>query len=194
MYTIFRIVSQIVKMKGIFMKKLFALSLLSLSTAVLAEGETLYQVSFENAVHQEARISATFTQVENQVLEVQMSRSSPGRYAMHEFIKNVYNVSAVNSVGQPLEVERVNPYQWHIEGHDGEVTLTYTLFGDRADGTYSQIDRTHAHLNMPATFAWATGHEDRAIEVEFTPFQPRWKVATQLVPTSDKYKLSLIHI
>ncbi|WP_286234230.1 M61 family metallopeptidase [Thalassotalea sediminis] len=163
------------------MKKFLILSFAMLSNACLAKGETLYQVSFDNAVHHEARISATFTGVENQVLEVQMSRASPGRYAMHEFIKNVYKVSAVNSVGQPLTVKRVNPYQWHIEDHDGEVTLSYTLFGDRADGTYSQIDRTHAHLNMPATFAWATGHEDRAIRVEFTPFNPRWKVATQLV-------------
>ena len=134
------------------MKTLVTLSGLLLSTLVFADGETQYQVSFDNAVHHEARISATFSGIENQILEVQMSRSSPGRYALHEFAKNVYNVSAVNSVGQPLTVTRPNPYQWHIGGHDGEVTVTYTLFGDRADGTYSQIDRTHAHLNMPATF------------------------------------------
>jgi len=153
----------------------------------LAEGKTLYQISFDNAVHHEARVSATFTNIETQLLEIQMSRSSPGRYAMHEFIKNVYQVSAVNSVGQPLEISRPNPYQWHIEGHDGEVTISYTLFGDRADGTYTQIDRTHAHLNMPATFAWATGHEDREIDIEFRPFDPRWKVATQLPKGNGKY-------
>lgn len=169
------------------MKKRLAISLALCSSVCFAQGETLYQVSFDNAVHHEAQISATFTGIENQVLEVQMSRASPGRYAMHEFIKNVYNVSAVNSVGQPLVITRPNPYQWHIEGHDGEVTLTYTLFGDRADGTYTQIDRTHAHLNMPATFAWATGHEDRPVEVEFRPFDPRWKVATQLQQGDDKF-------
>lgn len=157
---------------------------------VFADGETIYQVSFDNAVHHEAEISATFTGIENQVLEVQMSRSSPGRYAMHEFIKNVYKVRAVNSIGQPLEITRPNPYQWHIAGHDGEVTFSYTLFGDRADGTYNQIDRTHAHLNMPATFVWATNHEDREINVEFRPFDPRWKVATQLVKDQGKYSFT----
>lgn len=167
-----------------------ALSAALFSQSVLADGETIYQVSFDNAVHHEAQISATFTGIENQVLEVQMSRASPGRYAMHEFIKNVYKVRAVNSVGQPLEITRPNPYQWHIEGHDGEVTFIYTLFGDRADGTYNQIDRTHAHLNMPATFVWATNHEDRKINVEFRPFDPRWKVATQLVKGQGKYSFS----
>ena len=176
------------------MRKIISLSsillLAVLSQYSWADGETFYQVSFENAVHHEARISATFTGIENQVLEVQMSRASPGRYAMHEFIKNVYQVSAVNSVGNPLVITRPNPYQWHIEGHDGEVTLNYTLFGDRADGTYSQIDRTHAHLNMPATFAWATGHEMRKINIEFSPFDPKWKVATQLVKGEGKYAYS----
>jgi len=151
------------------------------------ENTTRYNVTFENAVHHEARISATFTQVETPVLEVQMSRTSPGRYALHEFAKNVYQVSAVNSKGEPLTITRPNPYQWHIANHDGEVTLRYTLFGDRADGTYSQIDRTHAHLNIPATFMWATHHETRPIEVKFVPFNKNWKVATQLEKTSDKY-------
>ncbi len=172
------------------MRKLLTLGCLLASPLVLADGTTRYQVSFDNAVHHEARISATFSAIEDQVLEVQMSRSSPGRYALHEFAKNIYNVSAVNSVGQPLEVTRANPYQWLIAGHDGEVTVTYTLFGDRADGTYAQIDRTHAHLNMPATFLWASHHEQRPIEVEFRPFDPSWKVATQLIKGQDKYHFS----
>jgi predicted metalloprotease with PDZ domain len=151
------------------------------------DNTTRYKVTFDNAVHHEARISATFTQVETPILEVQMSRTSPGRYALHEFVKNVYQVTAVNSKGEALTVTRPNPYQWLIANHDGEVTLSYTLFGDRADGTYSQIDRTHAHLNIPATFMWATDHEIRPIEVEFVPFNDSWKVATQLQKTSDKY-------
>jgi predicted metalloprotease with PDZ domain len=151
------------------------------------ENTTRYKVTFDNAVHHEARITATFTQVETPVLTVQMSRTSPGRYALHEFVKNVYQVTAMNSQGEPLIVTRPNPYQWNIADHDGEVTVSYTLFGDRADGTYSQIDRTHAHLNIPATFMWATNHETRPIEVEFAPFDKSWKVATQLQKTSKKY-------
>jgi predicted metalloprotease with PDZ domain len=146
-----------------------------------------YKVTFENAVHHEARISVTFPDIESQVLTVQMSRTSPGRYALHEFAKNVYNVTAVNSMGEPLEITRPNPYQWAIDNHDGEVTVTYTLFGDRADGTYAQIDRTHAHLNIPATFMWASNHEKRPIKVTFEPFSSTWKVATQLQKTQDKY-------
>ena len=149
--------------------------------------EVSYKVSFENAVHHEAEISATFKDIKTAVLEVKMSRSSPGRYALHEFAKNVYHVKAVNSKGEALVITRPNPYQWNIENHDGQVTVSYTLFADRADGTYSQIDRTHAHLNIPATFIWATGFENMPVKVRFKPFDKSWKVATQLRKTRKKY-------
>ena len=151
---------------------------------------TTYNVSFDNAAHHEAKISVTYTNVTADVLEARMSRSSPGRYALHEFAKNVYNVSAVDSKGNALTVTRPDPYQWNISGHDGKVTITYTLFANRGGGTYSQVDRTHAHLNIPATFMWAKGREQDAIRVNFTPFDDSWKVATQLVTTDEKYSFT----
>lgn len=144
-----------------------------------------YDLSFDNAVHHEARITVTYRDVGTAPVRFQMSRSSPGRYAIHEFAKNVYSVSAVDGAGHALAIDRTDPYGWTVGGHDGTVSLTYTLFGDRADGTYAQIDATHAHLNMPATLMWARGFEDRAASVRFRPYDPSWKIATQLSPTTD---------
>ncbi|WP_129792413.1 M61 family metallopeptidase [Sphingosinicella sp. CPCC 101087] len=164
------------------------LLLAAVATPALAQENAApvrYEVAFPNAVHHEARISVTFSDVGEAPLVLRMSRSSPGRYAIHEFAKNVYSVSAVDGTGRPLPVGRSDPYSWTVAGHGGEVTVTYTLFADRADGTYSQIDATHAHLNMPATFMWAGGLEERPVEVTFRPFDPSWKVATQLQPVGD---------
>ena len=135
------------------MKKLFTALTLSLTLCVLVQAQTVtkYEISFENAVHHEADISVTYTNLENKVLEVRMSRTSPGRYALHEFAKNVYGVKATDSEGNELEVTRPNPHQWNVSGHDGTVKFEYTLFANRGDGTYSQVDETHAHLNIPAT-------------------------------------------
>lgn len=149
-----------------------------------------YALSFDNAVHHEARITATWTGVGTEPLRVEMSRSSPGRYAIHEFAKNVYSVSAADGAGRPLAIDRTDPYGWTIPGHDGTVTVSYTLFGDRADGTYAQIDETHAHLNMPATLMWARGLDDRPVELRFKPVSPDWKVATQLKPGADAMSFS----
>jgi predicted metalloprotease with PDZ domain len=154
-----------------------------------------YEVAFPNAVHHEAEITATFAGVPaGAPLEVRMSRSSPGRYALHEFAKNVYNVRAVDGQGRPLEITRPNPHQWDIAGHDGTVRLSYTLFGDRADGTYTGIDNTHAHLNIPATFAWARGMETVPVVVTFRKPAAGWRIATQLVPTADSSVFTAPHL
>jgi predicted metalloprotease with PDZ domain len=146
-----------------------------------------YEIAFPNAVHHEAEVQATFAGVPAaRPLQVRMSRSSPGRYALHEFAKNVYHVRAVDGHGRPLAVTRPDPYGWSVAAPaDGTVRFSYTLFGDRVDGTYAGIDQTHAHLNMPATFAWARGMDSAPIRVTFRKPVRAWSVATQLMPTAD---------
>lgn len=165
------------------MRKLLFVALVTISVSALAQAPVSYEVRFENAVHHEARISVTYSDIGDAPLELRMSRSSPGRYAIHEFGKNVYSVEAVDGQARPLKITRPDPYQWNVSGHDGTVTVSYTLYADRAGGTYSGIDLTHAHLNMPATFMWARGFDDRPISVRFHPASPDWKAATQLVRT-----------
>src|SRR5690606_38669126 len=95
-------------------------------------------------------------------------------------------VTATNGAGDTLAIRRPNVHQWDVPEHDGSVQVSYTLFADRADGTYSGIDNTHAHLNMPATFMWARRTEARPIRVTFdVPEGSGWRVATQLVPSSE---------
>lgn len=144
-----------------------------------------YNISFDNAEHHEASVTANFTNITIDTLAVRMSRTSPGRYALHEFAKNVYGFKAYDSMGNPLKVQRPDPYQWQITGHDGTVKIEYILFANRGDGTYSQVDETHAHLNIPATFIYAPSLEGRPIEVTFGVREDlNWKIATQLPQVS----------
>ena len=140
-----------------------------------------YSISFENAVHHEAQISVKFSNLKSNEVEFRMARSSPGRYALHEFAKNVYNVKVTDSEGKVLKVTRPDPYSWHVTGHDGTINVSYTLFANRGDGTYAQVDETHAHLNGPATFMYVPELSDAGYEVTFNVREDlNWKVATQL--------------
>jgi predicted metalloprotease with PDZ domain len=169
------------------MKNIVFAALLAVSANAHSQVPVQYDVSFDNAAHHEARITVTWQDIGDAPLQMRMSRSSPGRYAIHEFAKNVYNVWVVDGEGNQLDYTRPNPYQWDVAGHDGTVAVTYTLYADRAGGTYSGIDLTHAHLNMPATFMWARDFDDRAINISFNPPVDDWKVATQLAPSNDEY-------
>ena len=160
--------------------------LLLLAWPLVAQQAVRYEIRFPNAVHHEAEVRATFSGVSQPVLEVLMSRSSPGRYALHEFAKNVSGFRASDGQGHALEVSRPSPYQWNVSGHKGAVMVEYTLYGDRADGTYAAIDSTHAHLNGPATFVWAHGFENSPVELTVvTPEGSGWTVATELAQRED---------
>lgn len=143
-----------------------------------------YEVHFPNAEHNEAEITLTMKNLLPGAVTLAMSRSSPGRYALHEFVKNVYSVAATNGKGDTLEVARAGLHNWEILSHDGTVSFSYTLFGDHADGTYNGINEQHAHLNMPASFVWAPNLPSTPITITFHPPQDsEWKIATQLQPT-----------
>lgn len=163
------------------MRYLTLLLFLGLHISSITAQSSTYVISFDNAAHHEADISATFNEIVEDTLSLRMSRTSPGRYALHEFAKNVYNLKAFDSKGDALPISKNNPYEWLVPKHDGTVKITYTLYANRADGTYSQIDETHAHLNIPATFMYAPSLSTRKITVDFkTRDDLNWKIATQL--------------
>ncbi len=159
--------------------------LVTTGAATASAQDVVYRVSFPAPHHHYAEIDVTFTDVPTGPLEARMSRSSSGRYAIHEFAKNVFDLRAFDGKGSELIPTRPNPYQWDIPGHDGTVRITYKIFGDTVDGTYLAIDESHAHMNIPATFMWARGFDRRPVRITFVPPEGRnWKPATQLFPTA----------
>jgi predicted metalloprotease with PDZ domain len=156
------------------------------SVALRAQSATVYRLTFAEREQKIMQVEATFTDVPAGPLQLRMSRSSPGRYALHEFAKNVIDVRATDGGGRPLSITRPEPHQWDVDGHSGEVRVTYRISGDRVDGTYLAINTTHAHINMPAAIMWARGFDQRPIRIRFEPpAGASWRVATQLLPGRD---------
>jgi predicted metalloprotease with PDZ domain len=145
-----------------------------------------YHVTFPEPEHHWMQVEMTVSNLRTQPLDARMSRSSPGRYAVAEFAKNVFWLEAYNGKGQKLSYTRPDADVWRIAGHDGTVRVVYRIFGDYANGTYFGVDTTHAHLQMPAAFMWAVGHDNQPIRITFTAAaSSRWKIGTQLYTTND---------
>ena len=146
----------------------------------------VYELSFPEPEHRWMQVEVTAGGLPAEPLSMRMSTASPGRYARHEFAKNVFEVRAFDGNGNELAPVRSEMARWDVAGHDGTVRCTYKVFGDRVDGTYLGIDGTHAHLNMPASLMWGVGIERRPATVRFEPPAGRdWRVATQLYPSDD---------
>jgi predicted metalloprotease with PDZ domain len=159
-----------------------------IAATAVAQQPVEYRVSFPAPEHHYAQVEVTWLGVTATTLEARMSRSSPGRYAVHEFAKNVFDVHAFDGKGREMTPSRPNPYQWNITGHDGTVRIVYKVFGNHVDGTYLAVDDSHAHMNMPATLMWARGFDMRPVRINFQPpARSAWKPATQLYPTADPW-------
>ena len=145
-----------------------------------------YVISFPNIVHHEANISLAAAGIPPGKAVFRMSRSSPGRYATHEFGKNVYEVKAFDQNGNALPISRIDGDVYEVPKQNGFVRVDYTLYAAYPDGTYSGVDPSSVHLNMPATFMWIKGFDKAPITITFNiPSDKKWTIATQLKPTDN---------
>ena len=104
-------------------RALIALALLA-AAAVRSQAAApiRYRLSFPEPQHRWMQVQATYTDLPSGALELRMSRSSPGRYSLHEFAKNVYDVEAADESGR-LELTRPDPHGWTVPRHGTRVTV-----------------------------------------------------------------------
>src|SRR3712207_5387263 len=94
-----------------------------------AQGAVTYRLVFADRVHHVMDVEATFPDVPPGPLQLRISRSSPGRYALHQFAKNVFDVRVTDTAGQPLGVTRTRPEEWTVGDHPTTVRVNYRVFG-----------------------------------------------------------------
>lgn len=148
--------------------------------------EISYTFSFPDLVHHEVQIELVATHLKPGPIYIRMSRSSPGRYGTHEFGKNIYDVKAWDNNNHEVQLDRIDGDVFYVSQTDDYLKISYTLYANHPDGTYSGVDEEGVHLNLPSACLWFMGMDNNPITVKFKlPENSKWKIATQLKPTSD---------
>lgn len=155
--------------KQVFLTVFLTVSLLFSLNFSFAQTENstkvAYHFDFSNRVHHTAKVTISIPKLpKEEFLKLRMSRSSAGRYALHEFAKNVYSVTAFDAKGNKLDVIRTSPSTWNVMKPTENMKIEYTLFADYADGTYSGINTIQAHLNAPASYLLVDNFYDENFE------------------------------
>jgi predicted metalloprotease with PDZ domain len=141
-----------------------------------------YTISLDKAIHHEADINISLNVPEQQDVFLVMSKASPGRYAVHNFAKNIYNLKVqVENNAITESIVRLEPDVWKVPDVKGQISISCTLFGNQADGTYATITDRYAILNMPATLPWIKSFDKYPVKLTIDlPDTSLWKIATQL--------------
>jgi predicted metalloprotease with PDZ domain len=169
-------------------RKIFALSILTCFAQLIFGQKISYNVSFPNLSHHEAEVSLIVSDIPLRSAIFRMSRSSPGRYATHEFGKNIYDIKAFDRQDAPLTIHRIDGDVYEVPRHNGYIRVQYTLYANYPDGTYAGIDPDGVHLNMPAAFLWIKGLDNIPVNIHFSvPDSLHWSIATQLQPAKDPW-------
>jgi len=147
-----------------------------------------YALDLANVQQHELDITVDFPAAPPGIFRVRMPQSSPGRYAQHNFAKNIYDLTAYAADGTEIAVHQEDIATWAITGHGGAVKLTYTLFANGGDGTYAGIDDRKLHLNMPAAFLYGEELNDRPVMLTLKPEQRKgWESIPTVKPKSLRW-------
>lgn len=105
-----------------FLRLVGAAAIAAATLPALAQNNaTEYRFTFPDVVHHVVQVEATFHNVPQQPLTVQMSRSSPGRYAAFEYASNVFEEKFTDESGKPLTVTRPD----HVRGPSADITAPF---------------------------------------------------------------------
>lgn len=164
--------------------RLFASLLILITSVATAQSPVIYSLDFSNIEHHELKVTVEMKNIQGDKITMKMPNSSPGRYALHNFAKNVYEEAAFDLNGNPLKIQKTTPYVWEIAVTDGTAKFQYTVYGNHADGTYMGVDSRKVHMNMPATFPYPGELYQSPVKL-LIPKYENWDVATQLQKESE---------
>jgi predicted metalloprotease with PDZ domain len=123
-------------------------------------------------------------------LDFVMPAWSPGRYAIYDFAKNVQEFDARGAQGRTLPWQKTDKQTWQVDTREagGEVRVSYTVFANDLNGSFSQFDTSHANLNGASIYMYVAGHKPDPIALTVDP-PPNWKIISGFSLSTDRKTL-----
>ncbi|HEV2176284.1 MAG TPA: PDZ domain-containing protein [Terriglobia bacterium] len=130
-----------------------------------------------------AEVEIDVAAVTEPTLDFVMPAWSPGRYAIYNFAKNVQEFSAEDLQGHALRWTQPDKETWRVEARDaagnpiGTLRVRYQVYANDLNGSFSQIDSSHANLDGASIYMYVDGHKPEPIAL--TVEAPSgWKLAS----------------
>ena len=154
-------------------KLIIATAIIALFSSVAAADEPAlksitYRLSMSRPVSHLFEVSILIElpdELKDKPLQLQMAKWSPGRYGVFDFAKNVQEVRAVID-GAARPVSRINDQTWSVSPLGAtNLTVSYKVFGNDLDGTFSQLNARHANYNGGSIFMYVVDHKPDPVKL-----------------------------
>lgn len=120
-----------------------------------------YHLRIERPTTHLAEVEIDVSQIHQAALDFVMPAWSPGRYAIYNFAKNVQQFEAMDAGGEALPWTNVDKQTWRVDctRAGGKVRVRYGVFANDLNGTFSQVDASHANLNGASIYMYVAAHK-----------------------------------
>lgn len=171
---------------------LFAATLAAAQAATPVPLEIHYRLRLEHPSGHLLAVEIEVTKLADPSLEFAMPAWSPGRYAIYDFAKNVQDFSATGSNGSPLSWSQPDKETWRVDARaaGGTVRVQYRVFANDLNGSFSQVDTTHANLNGASIYMYVAGHKQDPVALAVEPPAPDWKIVSGFSLATDQHSLT----
>jgi predicted metalloprotease with PDZ domain len=122
-----------------------------------------------------------------------MATWTPGSYLVREYARHIDSITAANSEGEPLDIEKTSKNRWTIKtpDHENDFTVTYRLYCNELSVRTNMVERSYAVLNGAATFLTIPQRLDVEHRIELN-MPNKWKRSSSSLPPlegkADQYR------
>src|SRR5215813_11235275 len=141
-----------------------------------------YRISMPRPHTHLFEVEATFPPLDH--LEALLPVWTPGSYLVREYPRHVQDVSAVDTQGNALAVERADKRTWRVAADGRAVILRYRVYANELTVRTSHLDGSHGYFNGATVFLYDERLRDVPHRLEIDA-PTGWSVFTALESDSD---------
>ncbi|UZR99473.1 M61 family peptidase [Chondrinema litorale] len=161
-----------------------------LSTAGFAQAQTgkmAYTVSFPEPASNGLHVKLQTSGWQQDTLNFKMPKWMPGYYQIMDYADEIVSISAEDSKGEKLTLDKINENTWQITGVKNKAfTLNYDIKTSKQFVANSYVDAEHAYLINASTFFYVDGFINIPVAVKVEMNEAWSKIATGLTLVKGK--------
>ncbi len=150
------------------------------------KAQTTYNISFPNPNSHYIKVSALYSELGTDSVDIKMAVWTPGSYMVREYSRNVEGFKAVDASGNNLKVTKVRKNVWRVyQGKSTAISCDYMVYANELNVRSCFVDVDQAYINGVGLYMYTDATKDKSFLVRFNPANDWKKISTGLSKAAE---------